>query len=104
MAVRCEECFDRAVSGVFDLPVVGAIDVSAEEFGRVGEPFVVVGVAVAEIGACGERSAFVNAERLGATNASTANDGRLRSRAIRDVECEGAVFGGKVEPPQDRVA
>ena len=111
MPVGCEECFDVVVSSAFDLPIVAVlvvvvvvVAVVAESYGRVVEPIVVVGVVVTDVGAGGKRSAVVDAERLGATNTSTANNGRLRGGAVSDVGFEVAVFGGKVEPLQNRVA
>ncbi len=99
-----EECFDLVVSGAFDLAVVVVIDVVTESHVRVVKSIVVVGVVVADVGAGGKRGPLVNAERFGATDPSTANNGGLRGGAVGDAGCEVVVLGGEVEPRQNRIA
>ena len=81
LPVVVEECFDLVVSRAFDRVVVVIIDVVAETDVHVVESIVVVGVVVADVRAGGKRSAFVDAEGLGATDSPTANNGGLRCGA-----------------------
>ena len=99
-----EECFDLVVSGALDPAVVVIIDVAAESDARAVEPTVVVGVVVTDVRAGGKRGALVDAERIGAADSPTTNNGRLSSSAVRDAVCEVMVFAGEVEPSHNRVA